>query len=364
MENGIANRGNQKRLKQLMKRARAGERLNIGFIGGSITQGSLATAPEYCYAYHVFKWWQETFPNAVFHYINAGIGGTTSKFGVARVQDDLLRYDPDFVIIEFSVNDDSNEHFLETYEGLVRKVYHHDKKPAVLLVHNVYYDTGGNAQIQHARIGRYYQLPSVSMQSSIFPEVVSGVILNRDITEDDLHPNDRGHELVASVITYFLDRIMEDMDQPEEEEQDFPEPLTKNRYECSRRFCNADIQAECNGFKADQSIQESITDCFKKGWTAKDAGAGICFVIEGTGVSIQYRKSVKGPAPTAKVVIDGKEEEAVYLDGNFSEDWGDKLELTTITEQMEPGSHRVEITLMDSQEVIQVPFYLVSIIIN
>ena len=92
------------------------ERLVIGFIGGSITQGSLSTTPQTCYAYRVYTWWKETFPQAEFAYCNAGIGGTTSEFGVARVGTDLLAERPDFVIVEFSVNDESTEHFKETYE--------------------------------------------------------------------------------------------------------------------------------------------------------------------------------------------------------------------------------------------------------
>lgn len=36
-ENGIVNRGNLTRLSGIMKRARAGEALTIGFLGGSIT---------------------------------------------------------------------------------------------------------------------------------------------------------------------------------------------------------------------------------------------------------------------------------------------------------------------------------------
>ena len=38
-ENGIANRGCLYRLKKVMDRAKAGEALNIAFLGGSITQG-------------------------------------------------------------------------------------------------------------------------------------------------------------------------------------------------------------------------------------------------------------------------------------------------------------------------------------
>ena len=207
LEKGIANVGDVSRIREVMARAKRGGRLVIGFIGGSITQGSLSSTPQTCYAYRVYTWWKETFPQAEFVYCNAGIGGTTSEFGAARVGTDLLAERPDFVIVEFSVNDESTEHFKETYEGLVRKILGAAWNPAVLLVHNVFYHNGANAQMMHAAIGRHYDLPSVSMQSSIYPEVVAGRIENRAITPDDLHPNDEGHALVASVITYFLEQV-------------------------------------------------------------------------------------------------------------------------------------------------------------
>ena len=106
------------RLKSCMRRAEAGGELTLGFFGGSITQDSLATKHENCYAYRVFRWWEETFPKAEFHYVNGGIGGTTSHYGVAREVTDMLMYQPDFVVVDFSVNDDPNEFFQETYESL------------------------------------------------------------------------------------------------------------------------------------------------------------------------------------------------------------------------------------------------------
>lgn len=66
------NRPDFTRLKSCMRRAEAGEELTIGFFGGSITQDSLATKHENCYAYRVFRWWEETFPKAVFRYVNGG----------------------------------------------------------------------------------------------------------------------------------------------------------------------------------------------------------------------------------------------------------------------------------------------------
>ena len=300
LEKGIANVGDVSRMKEVMARAKRGERLVIGFIGGSITQGSLSSTPQTCYAYRVYTWWKETFPQAEFVYCNAGIGGTTSEFGAARVGTDLLAERPDFVIVEFSVNDESTEHFKETYEGLVRKILGAAWNPAVLLVHNVFYHNGANAQVMHAAIGRHYDLPSVSMQSSIYPEVVAGRIANRAITPDDLHPNDEGHALVASVITYFLERVrsgkLTGSNARFTPGANLPVPLTKNAYEDSIRIRNAAApdmaglpQPTLDGFTPDETAQNGITDCFRYGWTAEKTGDAITFLVKGSCIAVQYR---------------------------------------------------------------------------
>lgn len=361
-ENGIANKGNWYRIKKVMERAEAGEKITLGFLGGSITQGSLSSTPETCYAYRVYEWWKKTFPKTEFIYINAGIGGTTSQFGVARVESDLLRFQPDFVIVEFSVNDDSTEHFCETYEGLIRKIYGSEGKPAMLLVHNVRYDDGGNAQIQHGKVARYYQLPAVSMQSTIYPLVVSGEIANREITPDDLHPNDQGHELVASVITWFLGKIREEGEGVRDAEVEMPKPFTMNQYENSMRMQNDNCDPVCEGFIADKEKQEHITQCFRKGWTASKKGSKITFAVSGTCIGIQYRKSVQKPTPVAQMVIDGDREHPILLDGNFEEDWGDCLYLETAAEHIKKRVHQVEVEIIETHEEDVVPFYLVSVI--
>lgn len=57
---------NLARLKSCMLLAEQGGELTIGFLGGSITQGSLATGPERCYAYRVFHGGGRRFPGPRF----------------------------------------------------------------------------------------------------------------------------------------------------------------------------------------------------------------------------------------------------------------------------------------------------------
>lgn len=358
-EAGIANRGNWARIKNVMKRAMAGELLTLGFLGGSITQGCLSSVHETCYAYLTYEWWKKTFPKAQFTYCNAGIGGTTSHFGTGRVEEDLLIHKPDFVIVEFSVNDDSTEFFKETYEGLIRKIYTSETKPAILIVNNVFYDTGANAQLMHNRIGRHYDIPCVSMQSSIFPQVVNGSINNRELTTDDLHPNDAGHELVMEVITHYLDKMLKDID-TEETEPEYPKPVTENRYEAAKRYRSKDVNAILVGFEEAEREQKDLTDCFKGGWYSKGANARLELDIPGTEIAVQYRKSMSRKSCAATVTIDGDVEHSTILDGNFDENWGDKLELTVVAENLCKGTHHVTITTENKD--CEVPFMVVSVI--
>ena len=52
----------------------------------------------------------------------AGIGGTNSYLGVHRVDEHLLAYKPDVVIVEFSVNDTDKTMNKYSYDSLVRKI--------------------------------------------------------------------------------------------------------------------------------------------------------------------------------------------------------------------------------------------------
>lgn len=374
-ELGLIHRGNWYRIKEVMKRAEGGDRVTIGFLGGSITQGAVAEYHSNCYAHLVFEWWEKKFPKSAFTYANAGIGGTTSQFGVARVDRDLMSYTPDMVFIEYSVNDDNTDFFQETYEGLVRHVFGNPLKPAVALIHNIMYDKGTTAQEKHSEIGRHYDLPCIAMQPTIYAQVKAGAIANRDITPDDFHPNTKGHALVASVIIDFLEKVYAELHTQEEasaNENQLVKPLTANQYEKSTRiqngiyfpndFADVDTYIQENGFVPDQTVQHHLYEINRNGWTASKKGASIRFEVACTELAVQYIKSVKQPAPIAKAVIDGNDDAAITLDANFDEDWGDCLYMQSLLVHGEDRKHVVEIEIAQATPEDVVPFYLVSLV--
>ncbi len=364
------------RLKNLMKRAANGESLVIGFLGGSITQGSLSSTPKTCYAYLVYEWWKKSFPNAAFSFVNGGIGGTTSHYGGARAWKDVLCYRPDIVTVDFSVNDDANEFFEETYEGMLRRLLAAPSAPAVVVLNNVFYDTGKNAQDYHNRIADHYGIPHVSIKDTVYPDVESGKIVRADITPDNLHPNDKGHRLVADEICKLLDSIKAEMEEETiageniegkstktEASVLLPAPLTENACEHSRLIQIQDNEAILDGFLVDPIEKKGMLDIFKNGWTAAHTNDKISFEIECSCLAVQYRKSVQQPVPKAKAVIDGDEAHAVILDGNFTEDWGDCLYLEPLLHHAEKKVHRIEITVTDAKDIVR-PFYLVALIVS
>ena len=357
-----------RRLKALMKRAERGGKIVIGFFGGSITQGSLASEPEYCYAERVFRWWRETFPQAEFHFINAGIGGTSSLFGAARVWEDLLMYRPDFVVVDFSVNDDVDDSFRErlfreSYEGVIRRIFYSETNPAMLLLNNIYYDTGKTAEDVHAAVGDYYGIPHVSIRDSIYRRMQSGEFEMKALTSDGLHPNDFGHGLVAEQITDYLQNIYTKITEPDGMPARQLPALTKNRFSNARRLTIQNANPICAGFRPDPREKNGHLDFFKNGWTASLPGERIRFTITGAEfAAVQYRKSVKRPAPKAICIPDGDICKAVVLDGAFEEDWGDCLYLEPI--RLSAGVvHTLDIKITDATEEDASDFYLISVII-
>lgn len=371
------------RIRRVFDRAAAGEAITVGFLGGSITQGSVATDDKLCYAYRVYEWFRQTFPKSDITYVNAGIGATDSEYAAARVQEHLLAHKPDFVLMEHSVNDECEEHFKETYEGTLRQILKSKPDIAVMLMANVFYNDGANSERIHRPVARHYGVPMVSMRTTIYDAILRGEIAdNREITPDDLHPNDAGHELVAEVICHFLESVRSC--EGTGETAGLPEPLTLNRYEHSIKYDNrnsAGVLRASKGFQADERPREAVRDCFKEGYTATDKGSFMEYEVEGSCIAVQYRRTINLPAPKAVVLIDGKpvtvpgtepskdgssdgEAPLLILDANFDETWGDKLVLTDVYMSEKSEKHTVRIEITESPDDLRGDFYLAGIIIS
>lgn len=365
LDRGIVNIGNLYRFNKVFDRLKKGEEITIAFLGGSITQDCHATKHELCYAFKTFDWFRRKFPVAKINYVNAGIGGTTSQFGVARVDDDVLSCNPDVVFVEFSVNDSNNAKYKESYECLLRKILMFKSEPAVFTFNNVQYDDGVNAQDVHNEVARYYQLPIVSMKDSIYQEILYDNFSSNNITTDNLHPNDIGHGLIADVICNLLETMLSQYysELSFSEEYIVPEnPLTNVKFIDSCRHRN-EISGldtfKCEGVEIDSREQYGVRDCFKKGFIFKESESYIEVSLSFKNLSIQYLKTANKNSPMASLFVDNKK--VAILDGNFDENW-DCLYMHDVCSFDNYDEHKIRIEVENYPDNCQQDFYLVSLI--
>ena len=400
----LAVNGNHDRLLSVMERADKGDKITVAFLGGSITEGSVASDDKNCYAYLTYRWWCSTFPDASIQYVNAGIGGTPSLLGVGRCNEDILDFEPDVVYIEFSVNDVDLPNVGEIYEGLLRKVLYSKSNPAVVVINNGFYNDGRTVQDVHNKLASYYGIPAISIVDTLVACTLDGRIPIRDITPDDLHPNDRGHILLAGVIRYVQDKIYNEyLDKridltlqnyvsgknadkcslscdcnsqtpdistyrnPNEADPSCPAhmlpALTGNSYETLQRYNSINSNPVLNGFRVDERPIEAVKIWERGGYLAEHTGDSIEYIINASTVCVSFKRSLIKPAPIAKVFLDGAE--VAILDANFDEDWGNKLEIVPILEgsksdSADRPSHSIKVEIVDAPEGC-VPFYLVAV---
>lgn len=214
IQNSFISSGNNMRLKRVIERAKAGEDVTIGYIGGSITQGAGAKPINTeCYAYKSYQAFCKRFgkegKNNI-HYVKAGIGGTSSELGVVRYEKDVLdnnRNQADLVIVEYAVNDNGDETKGVCYESLCKKILNAPNKPAVLLLFSVFMNDE-NLQDRLIPIGERYHLPMVSIKNALLPQYDENkVISKRQFFYDIFHPTNIGHTVMADCIDYLFEVV-------------------------------------------------------------------------------------------------------------------------------------------------------------
>lgn len=354
--------GDLSRLVQVLRRAQNGEEITIGFIGGSITEGRGAANIQDCYVSQVYKWWYDTFPQARFNVINAGVGGTSSYLGVHRVDAELLVHKPDLVFIEFAVNDTTTEFCTNSYENLIRKILMAESNPAVVLLFATN-EAGDSSEEPEADLGRHYDLPMISYGKAVLPELNVGGFAWYEIAEDVVHPNNRGHAIFAGLITTYLEDLYSKLDRisvkPEQlQRYELPEPKTPQVYQNAHIENAATITPLAELGYGIYNFNYHFLD----NWYALEENSYLSFEVEASNIGILYQRTEEGTFGQYDIYIDG-----VYvktLDGNFVKYDGTE----TDTEELyaSPDGERAKhvITIVKNPASVNVDFVIIGLLIS
>lgn len=358
LDRSIVNQGNMSRIAKVIKKAIQGEDVTIGFIGGSITEGTGATTSTR-YA-NVFKsWWEKTFTDSNLTYINAGMGATDSMMGVHRADGDLLNKNPDLVVIDFTVNDTASngELFKESYESLIRKILKKENSPAIISIF-MFDQNGVNLQDIHSEVGKHYDIPMVGYKNALWPAGGEKVYKWSEIGADNIHPNQTGHAILGELLIYYVNTVRAQITKISSEIPPIPDALTDASFENGMLLTNKNFTATSLG---SFQLSNNAFRQFQYGWTVHGGYEPITFTGEAKNIYILYLKcKSKNTYGTVSVKLDGNE--VGTMNGDYTSGWGDNVQFFKVLDGGELGSHTVSVQLTSQDPKID--FAILGIMIS
>ncbi len=206
---------------EFAKRAENGEKLNVVFLGGSLTWGANASDEQKTsYRAYTSLWMRDHFPKASFWFYDAAIGGTGSDLGLFRIERDVLQYKPDLVFLDFTVNDGvDDDSFVrnESYEALLRTMIERGVPVMQVLLgvkHNFEEKTtleSAKRRLCHLKIHEAYHTGLADTFTYIRPLVAKGEIdLDHNYPFEGTHPNDAGYHRFFEAARDGLLKAIED----------------------------------------------------------------------------------------------------------------------------------------------------------
>jgi lysophospholipase L1-like esterase len=124
--------------------------------------------------------------------INAGVPGDTTARALQRLERDVLSYSPDLVLITLGGNDLKN--------GIAKDTAFENLKMIVDLIHNQGTQViigGVHIPLRDRGFGRGYQKLADETGATLIPNILEGIMGNRKLMSDPIHPNDAGYKIVA-----------------------------------------------------------------------------------------------------------------------------------------------------------------------
>ncbi|TNE56064.1 MAG: T9SS type A sorting domain-containing protein [Bacteroidetes bacterium] len=320
-------------LPNFFNKIHQGDTVRVAYFGGSITHADFWRPP-------IIEWMRSHYGNNVID-TNVSIGGSNSKHGVFRIDEDILSGNQyDLIFVEFAVNDQSfakSEDVERSFEGLVRKIWQHNSGTDICFVYTVrelhLYDIRfGKMNLTASKqdsIASHYGIPSIFLgtrvehllrQDSIVfydPEVDLETSKAPDgswvLTRDNLHPTKFG---TAHYVEVIQNALMKMESNGFYYEHPLPMPAIHNHYTSASMLA---VQDSLNhGFDVIDSLgQKSAIDEFmvrdRRYMISEDASDTYRFHFEGSEFGINL---LVGPGVGYfKVKIDGAEREYKIFDG-------------------------------------------------
>lgn len=345
VERSLMTTGDMTRMANVLKKAENGEEITVAYIGGSITEGLTVapSQPELCWAYLSYQWLCEKYPNAKINFVNAGLSGTPSILGNVRLERDVLAHKPDICFVEFAVNDGTETKYKNAYESLVRTLLAQDNNMAVVLLFTVI-KSGHTCQPHMSQIGNNYKLPMISEPDSLGVEFAEGRMTWEDYSDDESHPNKRGHEIVRDFVAHYYEKVIETSgDNVGGVDRTLPAPVFSDRYENMHYIDGATLKPELVNFEPNDAHT-----AFHNGWKYQgEQEASMKFTLKCKSLQMIYKANKSMFYASADVYVDG--ELAATVNSRKSDGWDNPV-TELVIDNDEAAEHTVEIKVASGKK--------------
>jgi len=151
----------------------------------------------------------DKFPERKLNLINRGIPGDTSQGGIHRLRGDVLRYEPDCVLLQFALNDAfagySPELFKSNIEEIINGIKENSNSEIILVSSVCLGSDRENAFIevfynQLEELARRYELPVARVHEYWKKKISEGVDFESLVQSDFVHPTSEGYRLMAEAV--------------------------------------------------------------------------------------------------------------------------------------------------------------------
>jgi hypothetical protein len=358
----LVSTGNNYRMKKAIEKAQNGEDVTIAFIGGSITEGALATTVEKSWSYLAYDYFKKTFgkgDGSNVHYVNAGMSGTPSSLGMIRYKRDVVDRSvsaPDVVFVEFAVNDNDDTTKGDAYESLVRNILNAENQPAVVLMFSIFQSGRWNLQDRLQPVGEHYNLPMISIKDAIVPYLNSTALLDSEFwAADGWHPMDYGHKIMGDCVNYYFDALNKET--KAEADITFPaEAKIGKSFEGIQMIDSKNIPAGVTVKAGDFSATDFVLGTFKYAPTTKTfpnnwmhaaaAGkSGFKMTLDCKNLVMVYKKGSQATFGAVDVYVDGVKTKTFNGSSGWNNPWTD-----VVINNEASATHTIEIRMAAGSE--------------
>lgn len=181
---------------------------------GNVTEGVTggASSPDKGYASLLYDRLKNQYKGTI-KFDNRGVGGQTVEQASARVNDELLPYSYDLIIVELGTNDWNYgtplDKFREDYESLITSLKNGTRAEIMTISIGYLGEWRGPntiaSEVEYNKIifeiSKKHDIKSIDVRNAMLKSLESGTTFD-DLTfqPDPVHPNDLGHELWADTV--------------------------------------------------------------------------------------------------------------------------------------------------------------------